>query len=170
MLRVKYRLQKGVPAIKLQSILLCQSNKEGNRNIGTKDIQTVFYFGRAVIRETHRCAEPGDAAYHLPPSPTPISQLDGVAEPDPVREQDPEPVPQPWRRWYCSGKLMNLQLDQIDIDHLTLCVKCDTQVYIDKDCIYRFKCLDNISVDPLMFRSKKKISFLYFLIITFENY
>ena len=112
MLRVKYRLQKGVPAIKLckksntsklaQSILLCQSNKEGNRNIGTKDTQTVFYFGRAVIRETHRCAEPGDAANHLPPPPTPISQLDGVAEPDNLREQDPEPVPLPWRRWYCS--------------------------------------------------------------------
>ena len=39
------------------------------------------------------------------------------------------------------------QWGQDDIDHATLCVKCDKQVFIDKD-------RGNIFVDPLMLRSK----------------
>ena len=53
---------------------------------------------------------------------TTIPQLDGVAVPDLVREQDHEPVPQlrrPRRR-YGSGKTWYPQWGQIDIDHPTL--------------------------------------------------
>jgi len=101
-------------------------------------------------------AETGDAENHLPPSPTPIPQLDGVAEPDPVQDQDPEPVLQLRRRRYGFGKKGYRQWGQNDIDHPTLCVKCGIQVYIDKDRgnIFACKCMDNHYIDPLMLRSK----------------
>ena len=61
---------------------------------------------------------------HLPPSSTPIPQLDGEA-----LEPEPEPVLQQRQRY----KMWDRAWGQRDIDHPTLCVICDVQVYRDRD-------------------------------------
>ena len=61
---------------------------------------------------------------HLPPSPTHIPQLNREA-----LEPEPEPVLQLRQRY----KMGDRKWVQRDIDHPTLCVICDVQVYNDRD-------------------------------------